>query len=231
MPTRDLRKERVQQRMAENRKFILAAAEKVFAKNGFSQSSVDDIAREAQFSKATLYRYYRSKGEIFAAVILESFQEALHGFTRIQQKDGDAETRLREIIHFTLSYYKKKESFARIFLMERSAMKKALNLDIHEHMMPTVDQKALPQEFKQIITSFHKGMASILQEGMESGEFRRMDPAEAGYILGALLRGFHFRGFVQERSYTVEESTDMLHRFFMSGIRASVRSQVKGEYA
>ena len=110
-------------------------------------------------------------------------------------------------------------------------MKKALNLDIHEHVMPTIDQEALPQEFKQIITSFHQGMASILQEGMDSGKFRRMDPEEAGYILGALLRGFHFRGFVQERSYTVEESTDMLHRFFMHGIQGSVRSQKKGEYA
>ncbi len=231
MATRDLRKERAQQRMAENRKFILSAAEKVFSKNGYSHTSVDDIAREAQFSKATLYRYYRSKREIFAGVILESFQEALHGFLQIQKKSADAETKLREIIHFTLSYYKKKESFARIFLMERSAMKKALNLDIHEHMMPTIDQEALPQEFKQVIMSFHQGMASILQEGMDSGQFRCMDPSEAGYILGALLRGFHFKGFVQERSYTVEESTDMLHRFFMHGIQASARPNEKGECA
>jgi AcrR family transcriptional regulator len=230
MARRDLRKERAQQRMVENRKFILSAAEEVFAKNGYSHTSMDDIAGEAQFSKATLYRYYRSKAEIFAAVIMESFQEALRGFTRIKQKDTDAETKLREIIHYTLSYYKKKESFARIFVMERSAMKKALNLDIHDHMMPTIDKQALPQEFRQIITTFHQSMNSILQEGMDSGVFRRMDPAEAGYILGALLRGFHFRGFFQERSYTVEEGTEMLHSFFMHGIQPPGRSH-KGEYA
>jgi AcrR family transcriptional regulator len=217
--------------MAENRKFILAAAEKVFAQNGYGQTSVDDIAREAQFSKATLYRYYRSKREIFAAVILESFREALQGFSSIREKKGDAETKLREIIRYTLSYYKKKESFARIFLMERSAMKKALNLDIHEHMMPTPDKEALPREFRQVISSFHQGLASILKEGMDSGEFRRMDLAEASYILGAMLRGFHFRGFAQERSYTIEESTDMLHSFFMQGIRAPLGSHGKGEYA
>lgn len=230
MARRDLRKERAQQRMAENRKFILSAAEKVFAKNGYGHASVDDIAREAQFSKATLYRYFRSKGEIFTAVIMESFQEALRGFTRIQQKDRDTEAKLREIIHYTLSYYKKKESFARIFLMERSAMKKALNLDIEEHMMPTIDKQAMPEEFRQVITSFQSALTSILQEGMESGVFRRMDPQEAGYILGALLRGFHFRGFVQEITYTVEESTDMLHSFFMHGIQASGRSH-EGECA
>jgi AcrR family transcriptional regulator len=231
MATRDLRKERAFQRMAENRKSILLAAEKVFAENGYTHTAVDDIAREAQFSKATLYRYYRSKKEIFSAVILESFREAQRGFLRILQKERDAETKLREIIHFTLSYYKKKESFARIFLMERGAMQKALNLDIHEHMMPSIDKDALPLEFKQVIASFHRGMASILQEGMEAGEFRRMDPAEAGYILGALLRGFHFRGFIQERSYTVEESTDILHSFFLHGLRPSVRANTKGECA
>jgi len=230
MPRRDLRKERAQQRMAENRKFILAAAEKVFAKHGYGHTSVDDIAREAQFSKATLYRYYRSKGELFAAVIMESFKDVLSGFNRIKQRDLDAETKLREIIRYILSYYRKKESFARIFLMERGAMKKTLNLDIHEHMMPTIGKEALPQEFQQIVISFRQTIRVILQEGMDSGEFRRMDPAEAGYILGALLRGFHFRGFFQERSYTVEEGTDMLHRFFMHGIQASGPSH-KGEYA
>ena len=96
--------------------------------------------------------------------------------------------------------------------------------------MPTIDKQAIPEEFRQVITSFQSALTSILQEGMESGVFRRMDPQEAGYILGALLRGFHFRGFVQERTYTVKESTDMLHSFFMHGIQASGRSH-EGEYA
>ncbi len=228
MARRDLRAQRELQRIKENRKFILQAAEKIFSKKGYSQSSMDDIAREAQFSKATLYRYYPSKSEMFAAVIMESFQEALRGFQLIQRKPLKAEDKVRELIHYTLSYYKKKENFARVFLMERNAMKRALNLDIHDHVMPGGSREILPQEFKQIFTSFYCTMRAIIQEGIDGGEFRHLDPAEACYILGALLRGFHFRGFLLEKTYTVEESTDVLHHYFMHGIKADDRPH-KGE--
>ena len=52
------RKERKQRRIEDNKRFILKAAEKVFARKGFSLTTVDEIADEAQFSKATIYKYF-----------------------------------------------------------------------------------------------------------------------------------------------------------------------------
>jgi len=54
MKKRDLRSERELHRREENKTYILNAAESVFAKKGFSFSTMDDIAEEAQFSKATI---------------------------------------------------------------------------------------------------------------------------------------------------------------------------------
>ncbi len=47
---------------------IINAAEKVFFKNGFENSSVEKIAEEAELSKATLYLYFKSKEELYYAV-------------------------------------------------------------------------------------------------------------------------------------------------------------------
>ncbi len=190
---------------------------------------MDEIAHEAQFSKATLYRYYRSKDEIFSAVIMESFQEALYGFQTIQQKEVGPAVKIHELIQYTLSYTKKQEKFARLFLMERRAMKKALNMEIHDHGLPGKDKKSLLDEFQEIITSFHHSLCAIIKEGVDSGEFRPVDPEEACYVLGALLRGFHFRGFMLDRAYSVEQSTALLYSFFMDGIKAIDRRQ-KGEW-
>ncbi len=228
MQKRDLRAARARQRIGENKKFILKAAEKIFSRSGYIQTTMDEIAREAQFSKATLYRYYRSKDEIFTAVIRASFQEALGGFQTIQQLEIGPAAKIHELIQYTLSYTKKKEKFARLFLMERSAMKKALNMDIHDHVLPGNDKKSLPDEFQQIITSFHHSLCAIIKEGVDSGEFRPVDPAEACYVLGALLRGFHFRGFMLDKDYSVDQSTALLYSFFMDGIKASGQWQ-KGE--
>lgn len=49
---------------------ILAAAERLFAEKGTEKTTMDDIAREAEYSKATLYVYFQSKEEIVNAILL-----------------------------------------------------------------------------------------------------------------------------------------------------------------
>ena len=51
---------------------ILAAAERLFAEKGTDKTTMDDIAREAEYSKATLYVYFQSKEEIVNAILLSS---------------------------------------------------------------------------------------------------------------------------------------------------------------
>ena len=47
---------------------IVDAALEVFAEKGFAAAKLDDIARRAGISKATLYLYFETKEEIFRAV-------------------------------------------------------------------------------------------------------------------------------------------------------------------
>lgn len=59
---------------------ILAAARKVFARKGFADGIVDDIAAEAGLAKGTLYLYFKSKKEIYKA-LLQHDMEALKANT------------------------------------------------------------------------------------------------------------------------------------------------------
>lgn len=59
------------QALAEyHRGSILAAAERLFSEKGTDRTTMDDIAREAEYSKATLYVYFQSKEEIVGAILL-----------------------------------------------------------------------------------------------------------------------------------------------------------------
>ena len=49
---------------------IIDAAEKLFFSRGIEQTSIDEIAEAAEFSKTTLYKYFMSKEDLFAAVVL-----------------------------------------------------------------------------------------------------------------------------------------------------------------
>jgi len=59
------RKEREKER---RRQEIIDAAEKVFFRTGFDQSSMDQVAEEAELSKGTIYLYFKSKEDLHWAI-------------------------------------------------------------------------------------------------------------------------------------------------------------------
>lgn len=72
------------QALAEyHRGSILAAAERLFAEKGAEGTTMDDIAREAEYSKATLYVYFQSKEEIVGAILL-------NGLAKLKKRVGQA---------------------------------------------------------------------------------------------------------------------------------------------
>jgi AcrR family transcriptional regulator len=56
-------------RRVQRREQILAAATTAFARNGFSATSLDDIAAEAGITRAILYRHFDSKSELYQGVL------------------------------------------------------------------------------------------------------------------------------------------------------------------
>ncbi|MEL6724248.1 MAG: TetR/AcrR family transcriptional regulator [Pseudomonadota bacterium] len=70
MTLEDFRKNR----SAAKQSAILDAAMRVFRRDGFAGASMEVIAGEASVSTATLYRHFRSKGELFEAVATASIE-------------------------------------------------------------------------------------------------------------------------------------------------------------
>ena len=215
---RDLRMERKHQREQENKQFILNAAENVFVKKGYALATMDDIADAAQFSKATLYRYFKSKQEMFMEIILNTFDEAHKNSIKIQEKNLNSSEKLRELIHYILGYYQRKKNLSRIFIMEHTAMKKLLNIDVSKQGWHANHHPQVPQVFRNKLEKIFNVMVAIVEEGIRSGEFRDMDAKEVCYVLSALLRGFHFKGPVREKDFTLTESTNLIHDFVLNGI-------------
>ena len=58
-----------------HRKNILEAATALFRERGIEKTTMDDIAKKAEYSKATIYVYYRNKDELVNAMTLQSMRE------------------------------------------------------------------------------------------------------------------------------------------------------------
>jgi len=96
---------RRQERKAENRAKLLAAARAVFAEKGLGAATVRDIVRGTDLASGTFYNYFADKEECFRA-LLEEFSEKARGAVRAQRREpGTLEQRVERAyrIYFELA--------------------------------------------------------------------------------------------------------------------------------
>jgi len=216
---KDLRTERKRKREENNRLFILDAAEDVFAQKGYTLATMDDIAKKAQFSKATLYRYFEGKRDILFEIVLNSFEEATQGLRKIAGKKVSAKKKLKEIIRFVLKHFQKKKNISRVFLMERSLINVLFQSNPEEHRPFTEEEKKFLDEIRRKKEEMLGLLCRVFEEGISAGEFRNTDSRDAAHAFEAMFHGFYFTKFWYENEYSLESATRLIHEFFFYGIR------------
>ncbi len=106
----------------QRRGSILQAARAVFARQGYANTVVDDIASEAGIAKGTLYLYFPSKEKIYLAALLEEARR-LDADSRAAM--GAAATwrdKLGAYLQVRLDYFEAHQDFLRIYMTEFRGM-------------------------------------------------------------------------------------------------------------
>lgn len=83
----------------QRRSRILDAAEKVFSAKGFDQATMDDIATEAELSKGTLYLYFKSKDDLFAALSARMVEVVMNECEPLAREAPNGEAAVRVMLH------------------------------------------------------------------------------------------------------------------------------------
>lgn len=102
---------------AERRERIVRTALDLLAESEYEAIQMRDVADAANVALATLYRYFPSKEQLFAAVQLEWVERLQR---RVAQRPPQGNTnleRLMELIHKSIQAFKKKPQFYRVLLV------------------------------------------------------------------------------------------------------------------
>jgi AcrR family transcriptional regulator len=224
----NLRDARERQRRQENRETILHAAEAVILRKGFSATSMDDVAREAQFSKATLYHYFRSKAELIFEILIHFLEDLDNGLIAIQAKDEGVKGKLMESIRLAFRFYAEKENISRVFMMDRSFMK-LMQAFITEGNKGTSEvERRFVQKIKAKRRIINDRVKTFLQEGIVSGEFRKIDADATVTFLGAVIQGYFQEKLWNESKPNIEQDIGHFENFILHGIERN-ESEMKGE--
>jgi TetR/AcrR family transcriptional regulator, fatty acid metabolism regulator protein len=100
------------------RKRILDSAIKVFAKTGYSDARMQDVAKEADVSHGTVYVYFKSKDALFVSIFQEILGELVQYIGSEIQKEKNAEDKLRRMISMQLGIIEENPDLTKLILIE-----------------------------------------------------------------------------------------------------------------
>ena len=104
------------QRETELRKqIILEAAEKLFLSKGYEDTTMDDIANDAEFSKGTLYNYFESKEELYLAIGTRAYEIIIDLTKNFIEKQKPGVDQLKTVGYAYYEFTKKFPGYAHIF--------------------------------------------------------------------------------------------------------------------
>ncbi|WP_419174842.1 TetR/AcrR family transcriptional regulator [Desulfosediminicola sp.] len=189
---------------------IITAATKVFAKKGFFNARISDIAKEAKVADGTIYLYFNNKYDILISVFEGEIGKLIAQAEKILAKENDPQKMLELFATNHLKAMKKNKNLAEVIQVEL----RQTNKTVKDYRNTTFTQ------YTDII-------GHIIREGQKAGIFNdkiQPDLAKRAFF-GALDEISRIWNISLETHYTVDETASQVLHLFLNGLLQPVRAE------
>jgi AcrR family transcriptional regulator len=191
----------------EKRRLILDAAVRVFARKGFHNSRVGDIAEEAGVAHGLLYHYFSSKDQVLETIFRENWGLLVERIEAVERSGEPARDQLRHVAAIVLRTWRHEPDVVRVLVREISR------------------SPELPERISDLVKPI-EAIQRIIERGRESGEFRAdLDPKLAAVVfyggIDELLTGWVL-GQLSSETADVEAAERTVIDLLDSGFSASL---------
>ena len=189
MPAPERKRTRIQ---AENEDRIVSTSLDVFSKFGYRGSTVDQIAEAAGMSKANVLYYFKSKNDIYLAVLEETLEIWLNPLTELDT-NGDALLEIQGYIQAKLKLSRTSPAASRLFANE--ILQGAPMIGPY-----------LKTELKDLVES----KIAILKKWMKQGEIKTFEPIHLLFLIWSTTQ--HYADFAIQISALDASPKSKLHK-------------------
>jgi TetR/AcrR family transcriptional regulator len=154
---------------------ILDIACGIFAKFGFAKTTLDDIAEAVGMKTGSLYYYFDSKEAIFSEVIGQIAAQIKEKMLRDVEKERTARAKILKFGECGLRYSDEAANVLGV-----TAQTKLELLPLAEHILKNFHVELLGY------------LASLIDQGIESGEFKPCDSSRIAWALHAVVQGMEW---------------------------------------
>jgi len=172
--------ERKEREREERRMQIISAAEHLFFENGYDQVSMEQIAREAELSKGTIFFYFKNKEALYFTIVLQGIR-LLHQmvFNVVNENDGLAITKLGSLGSAGIRFAREYPGYRSMIRLFKSGR---FSLEYNDVSNNEVAE----------ITSYSDAMINLTEEivksGVKDGSIRSdIDPVELAIFIRMMI--------------------------------------------
>ena len=164
--------ERKEREKEHRREEILNAAQRVFFEKGLQAATMDEIAEAAELSKGTLYLYYKSKEDLYLAVMMHGMEILYSMFVQTTSTKEPTIVQLVKLGNAYYDFFREHRSYFRMFYFFQNPQ---FHKGVSEEMM-----QACSKENQAV----WKTVIDLIQRGIDEGEIRSdISPVEMAVIL------------------------------------------------
>lgn len=198
---------RKKQPQSVHRKNISEIAEKLFIEKGLENTSMNDIAKESGYSKASLYVYFKDKEELIAVLVLESMEKLYEYLSKAVNEQGDFQQRYLGICRALFQYHSEYPLYSQMALMN-------INIDFE-------GTEFLPEEREtfQVGEKINELLWAFFREGIELGIIKQdINITQTTFAMWGMLTGVIQLSF-NKKEYITQiihmQQKEFLDRSFM----------------
>jgi AcrR family transcriptional regulator len=177
MSEQSLREQRREFRRALSRDQVLDAAESVFARNGFRDASLREIAEQAEFSVGTVYSLFASKEDLYREIILRRAAEFMLGMDEVLGSADTPRRQLLDLAAWQVSFFRRYPDYGRVVLRAGA---------ITSPLATPVDDERVQANF----AAAQLAEAELFRRGQAAGELRPGPPAVLARMFSGLVSAF-----------------------------------------
>jgi TetR/AcrR family fatty acid metabolism transcriptional regulator len=183
---------------------IIEAAVRVFARNGYYNSRVSDIAREAGVASGTIYLYFKTKEAILVTLFREKMAAWVAHVRAEIAGETDAVAKIRRLVALHFGVLENDPALAEVVQVElRQGHKFFRGASAHE------------------VSAYFELITSILEEGQATRVFRRDVPVKiATKVLFGAMDKVATSWVLGKRKYRLSEAADAVAAVFLRGVTA-----------
>jgi TetR/AcrR family fatty acid metabolism transcriptional regulator len=184
---------------------ILEAAVKVFARQGFYQSTVAQIAKEAGVADGTIYLYFKNKDDILVQFFSYRTKQVFDRFRAEVKKAGNGLDKLRNLIRRHLTEFQRDRDMAVVYQVET-----------HQN------SRLAEAQIREMSVMYQDLVSEIIETGQQDGSIRKdlYVGLVKRFILGAVDEVIN-TWLHSEKDYDLVSMADPLVELFIRGIGSS----------